>query len=59
MQRQQYPDITDVLNRKERGRLALARLSFAEKLDILDRLRDNERSIGAAMREAVRREETN
>jgi LTXXQ motif family protein len=36
---QQYPDITDILARKVRGRRQRASLSFAEKLAILDKLR--------------------
>jgi len=36
-----YPDITDILARKARGRRARAALSFAEKLDALERLREN------------------
>jgi hypothetical protein len=34
-----YPDVADILARKERGRTARASLSFAEKLDALDALR--------------------
>jgi hypothetical protein len=37
---QQYPDITDILARKARGRRERATLSFAEKLAILDKLRE-------------------
>lgn len=48
-----YPDIADILARKERGRAELARLSFEEKLDILDRLRENERALGKDMRESA------
>lgn len=36
---QQYPDITDILAQKARGRRERALLSFAEKLAILDKLR--------------------
>ncbi|MEQ1618491.1 MAG: hypothetical protein ABL883_09130 [Terricaulis sp.] len=50
-----YPDISDVLDRKRRGRRQLADLSFAEKLDILDRLRENELTFGAELRDAVAR----
>lgn len=35
-----YPDISDILARKMRGRKQLAALSFGEKLDILDALRE-------------------
>lgn len=48
-----YPDISDILARKERGRAELAKLSFEEKLEILDRLRENERALGEAMRESA------
>jgi hypothetical protein len=45
-----FPDISDILARKERGRRALAKLTFREKLDMLDRLR-----AAAAMLKAARR----
>jgi hypothetical protein len=35
-----YPDISDVLARKASGRRQRAALGFAEKLDILDTLRE-------------------
>jgi hypothetical protein len=35
-----YPDINDILAQKARGRLERSRLSFAEKLDVLEKLRD-------------------
>jgi hypothetical protein len=35
-----YPDISDILARKAAGRRQQAALSFAEKLDILDALRE-------------------
>jgi hypothetical protein len=38
---QQYPDIADVLAKKARGRRERASLSFAEKLAILDKLRND------------------
>ena len=37
---QQYPDITDILAQKALGRRERASLSFAEKLIILDKLRE-------------------
>jgi hypothetical protein len=37
--RGRYPDISIVLARKAKGRRELARLSFAEKLTMLDQLR--------------------
>ncbi len=50
-----YPDISDVLERKRRGRRQLADLTFAEKLAILDRLRENELTFGAELRAAATR----
>jgi hypothetical protein len=41
----QYPDISDILARKAAGRRQRAALSFAEKLDILDALRERVRPI--------------
>ena len=38
---QQYPNITDILARKARGRRERVSLSFAEKLAILDKLRND------------------
>jgi hypothetical protein len=35
-----YPDIADILARKAEGRRQRASLSFAEKLDILDAMRE-------------------
>jgi hypothetical protein len=35
-----YPDITDILARKAEGRRQLAALSFGEKLEMLDALRE-------------------
>lgn len=52
----QYPDITDILLCKARGRRARALLSFGEKLEILDRLRDDVAAIVAA-RETRAREQ--
>jgi hypothetical protein len=34
-----YPDISDILARKARGRRQMASLSFTEKLEILESLR--------------------
>ncbi len=48
-----YPDLTENLAQKTRGRLMLARLSFAEKLTIHDRLRENANSFGSALRAAT------
>jgi hypothetical protein len=38
--RTSYPDISDVLARKAAGRRKRAALSFAEKLDVLDKMKD-------------------
>lgn len=38
--RSHYPDISDILARKAEGRRQRAALSFAEKLDLLDALRE-------------------
>lgn len=35
-----YPDISDILARKEQGRRDLAALSFAEKIAILEAMRE-------------------
>jgi hypothetical protein len=35
-----YPDISDILARKAAGRLQSAQRSFAEKLDIIDAMRE-------------------
>jgi hypothetical protein len=45
-----YPDIGDILARKARGRRELARLSFGEKLDILEKLREQVAPIVRARR---------
>jgi hypothetical protein len=37
----QYPDVTDILAQKARGRMERASLSFAEKLTILEKLRED------------------
>jgi len=49
-----YPDIADILARKARGRRARARLSFGEKLEILDRMREDAAPIVAAREARVR-----
>lgn len=35
-----YPDIADILAQKARGRVELARLSFSDKLDVVEKLRE-------------------
>jgi len=39
MSEPKYPDISDILARKAEGRKELAALSFAQKLEILERMR--------------------
>jgi hypothetical protein len=51
----EYPDISDIIARKAAGRRQHAALSFAEKLDILDALRERVRPIAQA-REFRRRQ---
>jgi hypothetical protein len=43
--RSQYPDISDILARKAAGGRQRAALSFAEKLDILDALKERVKPI--------------
>jgi hypothetical protein len=47
----QYPDIADIIAQKARGRRERASLSFAEKLAILDKLREEVAPIVRARRE--------
>ena len=49
-ERSRYPDIADIIARKAKGRSERARLSFGEKLDILDKLRDDVAPIVQARR---------
>ncbi len=44
----EYPDIGDIIARKESGRRERARLSFGEKLDLLDKLRTETAPIAQA-----------
>jgi hypothetical protein len=53
----EYPDIGDILARKARGRLELARLSFGEKLEILEKLREQVAPIIEARRSRRLREQ--
>jgi hypothetical protein len=43
-----YPDISDVLGRKQRGRERLAALSFSEKIRILEAMRERDEMIRKA-----------
>lgn len=42
-----YPDISDLWAKKARGRADLAALSFAQKLAILDQLKEASKQIAA------------
>ncbi len=52
----QYPDISDIYERKMAGRRAMAALSFEEKLDILDRMREAAAPIIASRRPGTSQE---
>jgi len=54
----QYPDISDILARKAKGRRQLAALSYGEKLAILDSLRKRAEPIRRA-REIRRQQHQN
>lgn len=43
-----YPDVSDILERKERGRSNLAALPFHEKIRILEAMRDRDETIRRA-----------
>jgi hypothetical protein len=49
-----YPDISGIIAKKARGRNERARLSFGEKLEILDRMRTDIEPIVRARRERYR-----
>jgi hypothetical protein len=46
----QFPDISDIIARKAKGRHERAQLSFGEKLDALDKLREQVEPIVRARR---------
>ena len=50
MTAQVYPDISDIFARKVAGRRALAAKSFAERVPMLQRLRDRAGALRAAVR---------
>jgi hypothetical protein len=52
--RDHYPDITDILAQKARGRRERASLSFTEKLMVLEKLRKNVAPIVQARRARAR-----
>jgi hypothetical protein len=59
-QLREYPDISDILAKKAAGRRRMAALSFAQKLAILDALKERVRPIAEArkiraVRSAVQR----
>jgi hypothetical protein len=59
-QHREYPDISDILAKKAAGRRRMAALSFAQKLAILDALKERVRPIAEArkiraVRSAVQR----
>jgi hypothetical protein len=39
-ERTAYPDVSDILARKQEGRLSLARLSFGEKIALVEAMRE-------------------
>ena len=53
--RTRYPDISDLLRRKEEGRRALSKLSFGEKIERMEALRENVRPLKEAREERRRR----
>jgi hypothetical protein len=52
--KQRFPDISDLIERKEEGRREAARRSFAEKIAMVEALRDRVRPL-KEMREQTRR----
>jgi hypothetical protein len=53
--RSPYPDISNILAQKSVGRTMRARLSFAQKLDLLDALRERVEPIVQARASRLRR----
>jgi hypothetical protein len=52
-----YPDISDVLERKKRGRERLAALSFSEKIKILEAMRERDAMIRRAREARLKKAE--
>ena len=52
-----YPDISDVLERKKRGRERLAALSFSEKIKILGAMRERDAMIRRAREARLKKAE--
>ena len=52
-----YPDISDVLERKKRGRERLAALSFSEKIRILEAMRERDSMIRRAREARLKKAE--
>jgi hypothetical protein len=50
-----YPDIQDILTRKKRGRRNLASLSFSEKIEILEKMRERLEPIRRAREARINR----
>jgi hypothetical protein len=51
---QNYPDIADLIGRKEKGRLNIKQLSFGEKIELIEKLRERVAPL-KALREQYRR----
>lgn len=52
-----YPDISDILERKKRGRERLAALSFSEKIRILEVMRERDAMIRRAREARLKKAE--
>ena len=50
-----FPDISDILERKKRGRQRLAALSFSEKIKILEAMRERDAMIRKARETRIRK----
>ncbi|HTW68836.1 MAG TPA: hypothetical protein VME47_03015 [Acetobacteraceae bacterium] len=37
---QKYPDISDLIARKQKGRAEIKRLSFGEKIELIERMKE-------------------
>lgn len=54
-----YPDISDILARKQRGRERLASLPFAEKIKLLEAMRARDETIRKARDRRLKQEKKN
>lgn len=52
---QKYPDISDLIARKAKGRINIKQLSFGEKIELIERLRERAAPL-KALREQHRQE---